>query len=208
MTTPGARRRSIEGRLRLASDHERGGLLDALAAEAAAGGGDASQTLTWAVHRLGLARPAIRQYLFQESDVDTAEQQTLIAVAQRIGSFRGDSRFTTWLHRVAANEAEQVIRSEARHRDRIVVLPEDAGERVGQRISSMIADRAVIQREIDRLPEHLRRALVLREHQDLTYEEIAGTLDVPLSTAKTWVRRGRAALAARLADQLGRQGPK
>ena len=160
--------------------------------------------LLWAVRHLGLAAPAIRQYLFRQVDVDAAEQQTLVAVAYRIGSFRGDSRFTTWLHRVAANEAKQVVRSEARHRDRTAVLgTDDPGEHLLQRISSMVVDQEVVKREIDRLPGRLRTALLLREHEDLTYEEIAGRLEIPLGTAKTWVRRGRALLAARLAGQLG-----
>lgn len=161
----------------------------------------------WAVRHFALARPAIRQYLFREVDIDAAEQQTLLAVTQRLTSFRGESRFTTWLHRVAANEAKQVLRSEARHRDR--AAPPDAdghAQHPAGRISSMVADRATVRREIDRLPDRLRQALVLREHDDLTYEEIARTLDVPVGTAKTWVRRGRALLAARLAGHLDSSG--
>ncbi len=187
----------------MASGEERSGLLDQLAMEAAGGDAGASATLAWAVRHFALATPAIRQYLFRPEDIDAAEQLTLVAVATRISSFRGDSRFTTWLHRVAANEAKQYVRAEARHRDRTVPLLADVqGEHLVHRISSIVVDRAVVQHEIDRLPEPLRRALVLREGQDRTYEEIARILEVPLGTAKTWVRRGRVALAARLADQL------
>lgn len=197
----------IEARLRRATGEARDQLLDDLARAGAGGDAAATATLVWAVRHHALARPAIRQYLFREVDVDAAEQQTLLAVAQRLISFRGDARFTTWLHRVAANEAKQVVRSEARHRDRVAPLDaDDPGEHRTTRISSMVADRAAVQREIDRLPDRLRHALVLREHEDLTYEEIARALEVPVGTAKTWVRRGRALLAARLAGQLGSSG--
>ena len=185
---------------------ERGALLDDLAAAAAAGDPDATETLVWAVRRFGLALPAIRQYLLRQVDIEAAEQRTLISVTYRIRSFRGDARFTTWLHRVAANEAKQVVRSEARHQDRTAPLPDEEGGPASHRISSLIADRAVVQREIDRLPDRFRSALVLREHEDLTYEEIAQVLAVPVGTAKTWTRRARALLAQRLAEQLGTGG--
>ena len=198
---------SPQARLRAAPPEERGALLDDLAAAAAAGDTDATEALAWAVHRFGLALPAIRQYLLRPVDIDAAEQRTLIAVTYRIRSFRGEARFTTWLHRVAVNEAKQVVRSEARHQDRAAAFPEEGRSGPApERISSAIADRAVVQREIDRLPARLRSALVLREHEDLTYEEIAHVLDVPVGTAKTWTRRARALLARRLAEQLGPGG--
>ncbi len=189
--------------MRTASADERGQLLDGLAIDAARGQAEALTTLVWAIRHFSLATPAIRQYLFRAEDIDAAEQQALVAVAERITSFRGDSRFTTWLHRVAANEAKQVVRSEARHRDRAAPLGlDDRSEHLVQRISSMVVDQALVQGEIDRLPDRLRRALMLRERDGLTYEEIARTLEVPVGTAKTWVRRGRMALAAGLADQV------
>lgn len=195
---------AIEARLRSASPDERAVLLDGLAGAAAGGDAEAAASLVWAVRHFALATPAIRQFLIRQADIDAAEQRTLIAVAYRIGSFRGDSRFTTWLHRVAANEAKQVVRSEARHHDRIVPLAlDDPGQHARHSISSLVTDRAVVQREIERLPARLRRALVLRELEGLTYEEIADALDIPVGTAKTWVRRGRARLATRLADELG-----
>ena len=197
---------SPQARLRAAPPEERGALLDDLAAAAAAGDTDATEALAWAVHRFGLALPAIRQYLLRPVDIDAAEQRTLIAVTYRIRSFRGEARFTTWLHRVAANEAKQVIRSEARHQDRAAPLPDEGVGPAPVRISSVIADRAVVQREIDRLPPRLRDALVLREHEDLTYEEIAQVLAIPVGTAKTWTRRARVLLARRLAEQLGTGG--
>ena len=195
---------SLEVRLRSAQPGEREVLLDGLAAAAAVGDDGAAATLAWAVRHFGLARPAIRQYLFRPVDIDAAEQQTLIAVAYRITSFRGEARFTTWLHRVAANEAKQVVRSRARHEGRTAALVDEGpGQPVPPRLSSWVADRAVVQKEIDRLPDRMRRALVLREYEGLPYAEVADALGVPVGTAKTWTRRARLLLTQRLADQLG-----
>ena len=118
--------------------------------------------------------------------------------------FRGDSRFTTWLYQVAGNEAKQLIRSEARHRDRASDLDvSDEAENFVARVSSMVADADAVSRALASVPERHRVPLTLREEDGLTYEEIADRLGVPVSTAKTWVRRGRAEMATTLADQFG-----
>ena len=185
------------------SGAERAELLDDLASRAAVGDVAASEDLAWAILQLGLARPSIRRYLLRDGDIEAAEQRTLIAVAQRIGAFRGDARFTTWLHQVAGNEAKQLIRSEARHRDRAAdVEVEDVAENFVARVSSMIADADALRRAFASVDERHRGALTLREEGGLTYEEIADRLEVPLSTAKTWVRRGRTEMAAALAEQF------
>lgn len=189
--------------LEAATEAERPDLLDALARAATAGDHNAAGDLAWAVLRFGLAQGAIRQYLIGDADVDAAEQATLVAVAFRIGSWRGEGRFTTWLHQVAKNEAKQLIRAEKRHSDRAESGdPVDHGDQFVARVSSMIADAAMVRRAIDDLSENHRQALLLREEQGLTYDEISDQLQIPLSTAKTWVRRARLELAEILTDAI------
>lgn len=198
-----ARRRQLEA----ASDDERAPLLNGLAREAADGSIDAAAELAWAVRRFRLAHPALRRYLLSDADIDAAEGQVLVAVAYRIGSFRSESKFTTWLHQVASNEAKMLIRGEKRHSDR--AEPGDAEEFAEQfvaRVSSMVVDRTVVRIVIDELPPNHRNALLLREESGLTYEEVADQLEIPLSTAKTWVRRGRGELAERLSERLAGTG--
>ena len=195
---------AVRSQLLAAVDDERADLLDALASSAADGDITASEDLAWAILHLRLARPSIRRYLLRDADIEVAEQRTLIAVALRVGAFRGDSRFTTWLYQVAGNEAKQLIRSEARHRDRTATVDvSDESENFVARVSSMVADADAVRRALAAVPDRHRHPLELREQDGLTYEEIAGRLDVPVSTAKTWVRRGRAEMAAALADQFG-----
>ena len=174
-------------------------LLDALAAAASAGDETAAADLAWAVRTFRLARPALHQYLFSEHDIDAAEQATLVATALRIGSFRSEARFTTWLHRVASNEAKQLLRAEQRHTDRAErEPPEELADHFVVRVSSMIADQNMVRAAIAELPENHRQALLLREEQGLTYVEIGESLGIPEATAKTWVRRARLELAERL----------
>jgi RNA polymerase sigma-70 factor (ECF subfamily) len=190
-------------RLEAATVDERADILDELARVAAAGDNDACGELAWAVLRFGFARSAIRKYLISDADTDAAEQATLVAVAFRIGSWRGEGRFTTWLHQVATNEAKQLIRSESRHSDRAIAAdPDDVAEQFIGRVSSMIADAAMVRAAIEALPNQHRQALELREDGGLTYDEIADQLGIPLSTAKTWVRRGRIELAEQLTASI------
>ncbi len=200
-------RSSVELRrlLELAPEGERSDLLDELATQVVAGGEGAAAALAWAVRHFQLARPALRAYLISDADVDAAEQATLVAVAFRMGSFRGDAKFTTWLHRVATNEARQLIRSERRHTER--AEPGDIDEYAEQfveTVSSMLANHEVVQQAIAGLSPNHRRAMVLREDQGYSYEEVASHLGVPVGTAKTWVRRGRAELAVALREQFRR----
>lgn len=194
----------IRLQLQNADAESRSTMLDQLAGTAAAGDNEAAADLAWAVRTFRLAHPALRQYLISEHDVSAAEGAVMVAVALRIDSFRAESKFTTWLHRVASNEAKMLIRGEARHSDRAEAGDSaDFADDFVARVSSMVVDRAVIREVIDELPPDRKNALILREDEGLTYEEIANRLEVPLSTAKTWVRRARLELAERLSERLG-----
>lgn len=192
--------------LEAADTEARADLLDALARAAANGDEAATAELAWAILRFRLARGAIRRYLINDADVDAAEQAALVGVALRIGSWRGEGRFTSWLNQVARNEALQFIRAESRHSKRAEALPpEDLAENFVARVSSMIVDASLVEEAIASLSDNHRNAVLLREEQGLTYDEIADRLDIPLSTAKTWVRRARIELAERLTEALSAQ---
>jgi RNA polymerase sigma-70 factor (ECF subfamily) len=143
---------------------------------------------------LDLARPAIRRVLVGEADVDDVAQDVLVAVAETIGGYRGDARFTTWLHQVARFKAIALLR----RRRPTEALPED--ERLGDaaRISSVIASRAAIAGILRALPVEYREPVILRDLEHLPYDELARRLRMNVNTAKTRVARGRALVAARL----------
>jgi RNA polymerase sigma-70 factor (ECF subfamily) len=185
-----------------ARDREQlGRLLDGLAARAAAGDDDAVEALVWAVDDLGLARSVIRRLLVTDADVDDVAQDVLVAVAETIGRFRGDARFTTWLHQVARFKAIAHLR---RKRSAVALPGDGAAPGVdspgdAQRISSIIATRASVGEVLRSLPSEYRDPVVLRDVEGLPYDQLARRLDLNVNTAKSRVARGRALVAARLA---------
>lgn len=173
-------------------------LLDDLAIAAAAGSVAALELLLGAVDDLRLARTAIRRLVLDPAAVDDVAQDVAIVVAERISSFRGEARFTTWLHQVARFKSIDHLR---RQRDE-ASIDDSRDELPGSdaaRISSMIATRTILRAAIDELPEHYRGPLVLRDIERLRYDEIAERSGIPLNTAKTRVARARALLAGKLA---------
>ncbi|MGH9210473.1 MAG: RNA polymerase sigma factor [Acidimicrobiales bacterium] len=182
---------------RAASDPESlAALIDPLAAHAAAGSLAHLELVVWAIDELRLADFTIRRLVLDESDADDVAQDVLVAVAETISGFRGEARFTTWLNGVARFKAIAHLR---RKRDEAPL--DDVGPTDAERISSMLANRVVLQELLDDLPEHYRAAVVLRDVQQLPYQEITRRLAINVNTAKSRVARGRALVAARLVER-------
>lgn len=173
----------------------RGDLLDAMAARAATGDLRALDDLLWAVDHLALGRPAIRRLVLGEDDAEDVEQDLLIAVAESVHSFRGESRFSTWVHALARRKAVDALR----RRRPTSSLPPDLGD--AARISSMIATRTTLDGAIAGLPDLYRDAVVLRDMQGHEYAEVADRLGLGLNTTRTRIARGRALVAAQLRDR-------
>jgi len=183
---------------RAAGDPERlSAVLDPVAAAAAAGSLAHVELLVWAVDELRLADVAVRRLVLDESDAEDVSQDVLIAVAETIGGFRGEARFTTWLSQVARFKAIAHLR---RKRDE-APLDDDVEPADAARISSLLADRVVLRQLLEDLPPHYRDAVVLRDVEQLPYEEITRRLDIKENTAKSRVARGRALVAARLVER-------
>ena len=166
-------------------------VLDALARRAN-GDTHALDILLTLIDRHGIARPALHRTLVDTDDIDDAEQSTLAVVAMRLDRFDGRSRFTTWLHAVADNEAKMLIR--ARVRRPATPTAEPATSPFVARLSTILADRDLVDRALAQLPDRLRRPLELREFGGLDYAEIARTLDVEIGTVRSRLSRARAEL--------------
>jgi RNA polymerase sigma-70 factor (ECF subfamily) len=140
--------------------------------------------------------------LGNDADAIDATQDALLSVVRSIARFDGRSSFATWIYRIATNACLDELRR--RRRRPLVGLPGEAeDDRDGPGafgVSSRDpADEAAAHVDVDRAlrqlaPEH-RVAVVLRDVCDLTYEEIAVVLDVPIGTVRSRIARGRGALA-------------
>jgi len=124
-------------------------------------------------------------------------QDAYVRAWQRLGSFRGDSLFTTWLHRLTVNVVLEARRSRGRRSDHEV--SEGEMERFTHAaVGAMPGTRVDLERAIAALPEKARRVLVLRDVQGYTYDEIAEMTGVTLGTVKAQIHRARALVKERL----------
>ena len=163
---------------------------------AAATGGDLrafDQLL--AVHRDRLWGVCVRTTR-NTADAEDALQDCLIAIWQNLAKFRGDSSFSTWIYRIAANAALTVVRKR-REIAEIGIEVEDPS----RDFVDAFADRDRVQAALMTVPEDFRVALVLREYGQFTYEEIAEHQGILVATVKTRISRARAAVAAALIDE-------
>lgn len=169
-------------------------ILDTLAAHASAGSVAAVELLLELVHRHRVALPAITSLLVDPADIEDAAQLTLIAVMENISHFEGRSRFQTWVRAVARNEALQVLRRKQRKSEPSTDEVPEQGE-FARRLSSVVADEVAVRQALDRVPEPYREALILREFDQLGYDEIAERLAVPIGTVRSRIARARDLLA-------------
>jgi RNA polymerase sigma-70 factor (ECF subfamily) len=150
-------------------------------------------------------------------------QETFIRAYRALPQFRGESAFYTWLYRIAVNTAKKALVE--LKRDPLVMessrVSTDEGEepsRVENELSdgetpeALLASKeiaATVNAAIDALSEDLRQAIVLREIEGLSYEEIADVMNCPIGTVRSRIFRAREAIAIKLRPLLGtREGER
>ncbi|MCS7041466.1 MAG: sigma-70 family RNA polymerase sigma factor [Bryobacteraceae bacterium] len=140
-------------------------------------------------------------------------QDVFLKVFRGVGSFRGQSSLKTWIYRIAVNEAHNRRRWFSRHRKPEVVL---GGEEEGSDRLDRLSDhgrtpydwtlnnemRSAIEEALEGINPVFRSAVVLRDLEELSYEEIADILDVSIGTVKSRILRGREALRRALVEKL------
>jgi len=139
--------------------------------------------------------------------VDQAEdlmQDVFIKVFRSLSTFDRRANFQTWLYSVTRNLCIDHYRAlrkerEALNRDlNVDVLAPASADRNPLQILESQDQAALLKRALDRLPETMRTAVVLRDLQELSYEEIAKHLDLPDGTVKSRISRGRTELAKQI----------
>ncbi len=124
-------------------------------------------------------------------EAEELTQDVFVRAWQKLASFRGESRFTTWLHRLAVNLVLQDRRSKGRRgaREESVADLERYGSHATR---AMPGTRVDLERAIAGLPPKARNVLVLRDIQGYKYDEIAELTGVSLGTIKAQIHRARA----------------
>src|SRR2546423_13846400 len=143
----------------------------------------------------------------REEDARDVCQETFLRAFRALPGFRGQAKFSSWLYRIALNLCRDWIRRE--RRTPIVQPPEDvdvmelaAASQPSESIEDLVA-RHDLSRAVERamalLPDEQRTAIVLKEYQGLTFQEIADLQGCPLSTVKTRLYQGLSVLRRELA---------
>ncbi len=147
------------------------------------------------------------------SDIEDVAQEAFIKAYRALPQFRGESAFYTWLYRIAVNTARNWMASSGRRPSAPNALEMEDGETFNETDNltdistpeSVAASREIAQTvnaAIQELPEELRTAIVLREIEGMSYEDIAQTMDCPIGTVRSRIFRAREAIAARLRPLL------
>lgn len=131
-------------------------------------------------------------------DANDAAQEAFLSAWRGLPTFRGESGFATWLYRLASNAAIDQLRRGKHQREETsidepsAILP-DTGPGP-QEAAEGVELREAVAAGLRELSEDHRQILLLREYQELSYEEIAAVLDVDLGTVKSRISRARRAL--------------
>ena len=148
-----------------------------------------------------------------QAEVEDVAQEAFIKAYRALPNFRGDSAFYTWLYRIAINTAKNHLVSQGRRAPTTTEADIEEAETFddGDHLrdlntpDSMLLSKQVgeaVNRAIDQLPEDLRTAIVLREIEGLSYEEIAESMNCPIGTVRSRIFRAREAIAQELRPVL------
>ncbi|MEQ8274972.1 MAG: sigma-70 family RNA polymerase sigma factor [Deltaproteobacteria bacterium] len=189
------------------------GVEDVALVERIAGGDDAAfeQLVERYQHRIF---SFCARMLQDRQEAEDVAQDVFITLYKNAGEFRGESQFSTWLFRIAKNQTLNRIKYlERRGRSKKRSVDELADDGPGALADPQdvpaddrIADAqraALVQEAIGTLAEDHRAVVVLRDMEDLSYEEISEITGLPIGTVKSRIHRGRSALARRLKRIFG-----
>ncbi|MDQ6840157.1 MAG: RNA polymerase sigma factor [Actinomycetota bacterium] len=131
-------------------------------------------------------------------------QETYLRAFRAIGSYRGESQFTTWLYRITANCASSVLSRRSRTRtdalSEDVIVPDLHPDHDPEGRAASEEDRVLVAEALAHLPARLRQVIVLREIYDLSHGSIAAELDISEAAAKVRLHRARRKMREYLSD--------
>ena len=155
----------------------------------------------------------LSRFIRDPGEVEDVSQEAFIKAYRALPNFRGDSAFYTWLYRIGINTAKNYLVSQGRRAPTSTNF--DAEEAEGFEDASQLRDintpeslllskqiGETVNAAMDALPEELRNAIVLREIEGMSYDEIATMMDCPIGTVRSRIFRARDAVASRLRPLL------
>lgn len=155
----------------------------------------------------------LSRFIRDQAEVEDVVQEAFIKAYRALPNFRGESAFYTWLYRIGINTAKNYLVSMGRRPQTSNEIEVDDAENFedGNELRTMDTPETelmtqeiakTVQSAIDALPEDLRTAIVLREIEGLSYDEIATMMDCPIGTVRSRIFRARESIAERLRPLL------
>ena len=131
--------------------------------------------------------------LGREEDARDATQETFLAAFRNLRGFRGEAKVSSWLHRIAVNQCitrqrrakvrgETALEDEAERNAAVFALPTEASP---ARSAEAVERSKAVRIAVGSLPPDLRQVVVMKEFEELTFQQIADALEIPLSTVKS-----------------------
>jgi RNA polymerase sigma-70 factor, ECF subfamily len=153
----------------------------------------------------------VLRYVRNPAEAEDIAQEAFIKAYRALPQFRGDSAFYTWMYRIAINTAKNSLAS--RDRSPIAYYLDLNDPEESHSVQTKLQDpdtpegmalteeiRQIVNSAIEGLPEELKTAIVLRELDGLSYEEIAATMECPVGTVRSRIFRAREAIDKRLRE--------
>jgi RNA polymerase sigma-70 factor (ECF subfamily) len=138
-------------------------------------------------------------FLDDPEDARDAAQEALAKLCVRIGQFRGESQFSTWLHRLVVNTCRDVAARQRVRRWEPLVADERVAEDADPAREAGLAElRAELADTLAEISPDQAKVVVLKDALDFSFAEIAAAVDMPVGTAKCYAHRARAGLRTRL----------
>ena len=154
----------------------------------------------------------IMRYIRDPSEAMDVAQEAFLKAYRAAPSFRGDSAFYTWLYRIAINTSKNYLVAAQRRPVRFDLDAQDAEQyeafaklrELDTPEGLVLTDeiRAAVSKAIAELPEELRTAILLREMEGMSYEEIATTMECPVGTVRSRIFRAREAIDKHISPLL------
>jgi RNA polymerase sigma-70 factor (ECF subfamily) len=153
----------------------------------------------------------VRRYVSDAGEVEDVTQEAFIKAYRALGKFRGDSAFYTWLYRIAANAAKNHLVAKGRRPAADATIEDAEGFVEGGLLSESASPEAlamsgqlaeVVESALNALPDELKAALMLREFDGLSYDDIADVLGCPVGTVRSRIFRAREAIDQRVKEQI------
>ncbi|MEN9503096.1 MAG: polymerase sigma factor RpoE [Pseudomonadota bacterium] len=143
----------------------------------------------------------VLRYVHDQDTAQDVAQEAFIKAYRGLKNFRGESAFYTWLYRIAINTAKNYLVSQGRRLPDTDIDAEEAEQFSGESALKEYATpehemlteeiQTAVTRAIDQLPDDLKTAIMLRELEGMSYEEIAVTMDCPIGTVRSRIFRAR-----------------